>query len=184
MWKEEAGSETGKQEINGSRDQANSQRATVGCSVTIKGEITGEEDILIEGAVEGLINLKQNVVTVAKTGRVKANIHGVVIHVEGEVTGDLFGSEKVVVHRSGRVRGNVTAPRISIEDGARVKGVLNTEVGEAATEAPARSTIELRSPRAEETVIAELPSNGVANAKKAAPAVNSKELGRNPASPQ
>ncbi len=99
---------------------ATNTRATIGVSVAVKGEISGDEDILIEGSVEGSINLRKNAVVVAKTGKVKANISGVTIHVEGEVTGDLLGAEQVIVHRSGRVRGNVTAPRICIEDGAKV----------------------------------------------------------------
>lgn len=103
------------------------QKATIGASVSIKGEISGDEDILIEGAVEGTINLKQNMVMVAKTGKVKANINGVIINVEGEVIGDLSATEQIVVHKSGRVRGNLSAPRISVEDGARVRGQINTD---------------------------------------------------------
>ena len=108
-------------------DKPTGQRATIGASVSIKGEISGDEDILIEGGVEGTINLKQNAVTVAKTGKVKANITGVTIHVEGEVIGDLTGVEQIIVHKSGRVQGNISSPRISIEDGARVRGQLNTD---------------------------------------------------------
>lgn len=104
-----------------------STRASIGPSVSVNGEISGEEDILIEGNVEGLINLKKNVVTVAASGKVKAAIYGMVIHIEGEVTGDLFGTERVVVHKSGKVTGNITAPRISLEDGARLKGTVSTE---------------------------------------------------------
>ena len=114
-------------------------RASIGPSVAVNGEISGEEDILIEGSVEGLINLKKNVVTVASSGRVKAAIYGMVIHIEGEVTGDLFGTERVVVHKSGKVTGNITAPRISLEDGARLKGSVSTE-GVAADTASARTT--------------------------------------------
>ncbi|MBX7143289.1 MAG: polymer-forming cytoskeletal protein [Oligoflexia bacterium] len=102
-------------------------QATIGVSISVQGEITGDEDILVEGSVEGTINLKKNIVTVAKTGKVRAHIYGVVIHVEGEVTGDLFGSEQVIVHSSGKVLGNVTAPRICVEDGAKIKGSMNTE---------------------------------------------------------
>ncbi|WKZ56715.1 MAG: polymer-forming cytoskeletal protein [Bdellovibrionota bacterium] len=108
-------------------DRKSTQHATIGPSVCVKGEISGDEDILIEGSVEGAINLKKNAVTVAKSGRVKANISGVVIHVEGEVVGDLHGVEKVVVHSSGKVVGNISAPRISLEEGGKVKGMIDTE---------------------------------------------------------
>lgn len=102
-------------------------QAIIGVSISVQGEITGEEDLLVEGSVEGTVNLKKNIVTIAKTGRVRAHIYGVVIHVEGEVTGDLFGTEKVIIHSSGKVLGNVTAPSICVEDGAKIKGSMNTE---------------------------------------------------------
>ncbi len=102
--------------------------ASIGASVSIKGEITGAEDIIIHGQVEGTINLKKNVVMVAKTGVVQAHIYGQIIHVEGEVNGDLHGSEQIIIHKSGNVKGNVSAPRISIEDGARLKGSIDTDV--------------------------------------------------------
>lgn len=112
-------------------ERKSAQHATIGPSVSVKGEISGDEDILIEGSVEGSINLKKNAVTVAKSGRVKANITGVVIHVEGEVVGDLHGTEKVIVHASGKVVGNISAPRISLEEGGKVKGMIDTEGAES-----------------------------------------------------
>jgi len=128
--------------------------ATIGASVCVKGEISGDEDILIEGSVEGSINLKKNAVIVAKTGKVKANVAGVTVHVEGEITGDVFGSEQVVIHRSGRVVGNVSAPRISLEDGARVKGLLDTESFTEAT----RSALKVESGQ----IITPTRANGLA----------------------
>lgn len=148
----------------GDSNKESSQRATIGASVSIKGEISGDEDILIEGAVEGTINLKQNMVTVAKTGKVKANVNGVVINVEGEVFGDLAATEQIVVHKSGRVRGNLTAPRISVEDGARVRGQINTDFdsdSESVMPSP-RSTnrIEVSSSSSKEEGILTAPRNG------------------------
>ncbi len=134
-----------------------SSRASIGPSVSINGEISGEEDILIEGSVEGLINLKKNVVTVAASGKVKAAIYGMVIHVEGEVTGDLFGTERIVVHKSGKVTGNITSPRISLEDGARLKGSISTE-GTGAETSTNRSSNYTR--------VEELLTDSAANNKK------------------
>lgn len=102
-------------------------RATIGSSVCVKGEISGQEDILIEGAVEGSINLRENSVTVAQTGKVKANVFGVTVNIQGDVAGDVTASEKVTVFATGKVLGNVTAPIISIQEGAKIKGLLNTE---------------------------------------------------------
>ena len=114
------------------------ERAVIGPSISVKGEITGAEDLLVQGFVDGTVNLKQNVVTVGKSGRVNANVYGRVIHVEGEVTGDCYGTEQVIVHKSGTVRGNITAPRVTLEDGARLKGAIDTSVG--ATDSTASST--------------------------------------------
>lgn len=102
--------------------------ATIGQSIFIKGEISGNEDLLIEGRAEGTINLGENQVTVSESGKVDAHINGRLIHVDGQVTGDLTGGEQVVIHRTGRVQGNITAPRVSLEDGARLKGLIDTDV--------------------------------------------------------
>lgn len=103
-------------------------QAVIGTSISIKGEISGSENLLVLGSVEGTINLKENTVTVGKGARVNANILGNVIHVEGEITGDLRGREQVVVHKTGYVRGNIASPRLSLEDGAKLKGSIDTEV--------------------------------------------------------
>ncbi len=105
----------------------NAERASIGRSITIKGEVTGSEDLLIHGTVEGTVNLGENTVTVGASAKVKADIYGRVVHVEGEVLGNLFGAEQVTVHRTGYVRGNITSPRLSLEDGARLKGSIDTE---------------------------------------------------------
>ena len=99
----------------------------IGPSITIRGDLTGQEDLQVEGRVEGKIDLKQNLVTVGAQGRVKADIYGRLIEVEGEVEGNLFGQEQVIVRRSGSVRGNITAPRVSLEDGANFKGTIDMD---------------------------------------------------------
>ena len=101
--------------------------AVIGPSITIRGDLTGQEDLQVEGRVEGKIDLKQNLVTVGAQGRVKADIYGRLIEVEGEVEGNLFGQEQVIVRRSGSVRGNITAPRVSLEDGANFKGTIDMD---------------------------------------------------------
>ena len=108
-------------------DETWREKATIGSSITIKGELTGDEDLLIHGRVEGRVDLKKNNVTVGKSGRIKADIFGEIISVEGEVEGNLFGGEQVVVRQSGVVRGNITAPRVSLEDGSKFKGSIDME---------------------------------------------------------
>src|SRR3954469_22180214 len=105
-----------------------SERATIGPSIFIKGDLSGEEDLVIEGRVEGKVDLKQNNVTVGTNGRVKADVFGKVVVVEGEVDGNGFAREQAILGQSGAIRGNITAPRVILEDGSRFKGSIDMEV--------------------------------------------------------
>ncbi len=98
------------------------EQAVIGPSISIKGELSGEEDLMIQGRVEGRIDLKKNNITVGKSGRIKGDIYGKVISIEGEVQGNLFGEERIVLRQSGRVRGDMRAPVINLEEGAKFKG--------------------------------------------------------------
>ena len=101
------------------------ERATIGSSILVKGDLSGEEHLLIQGRVEGQINLDGNDLTVGSRGRVKADIHAKLISVEGEVRGNLFGEEKITIRKTGNVKGNLVAPRVSLEDGATFKGSID-----------------------------------------------------------
>ncbi len=138
MWKklEEENSELPTQKFNKSPIEQLKEKAVVGPSIKIKGELTGEEDLMIQGRVEGRIELKKNNVTVGKSGNVQADIYGKIISVEGEVEGDLFGEEKIIVRKSGTVRGNMTAPRVNLEDGAKFKGAIDMESTEGEKKPP------------------------------------------------
>lgn len=109
-------------------DPAASERyATIGPSITIHGDVVGEEDLLINGTLEGTINLKDNNLIVGEQGKVIADIVGRSATVEGEVRGEIRGSERVVVKRTGRVNGDIRAPRVVLEDGCRFKGSIDME---------------------------------------------------------
>jgi cytoskeletal protein CcmA (bactofilin family) len=101
------------------------ERAVVGSSISVKGDLTGAEDLVILGHVEGKIDVASNTVTVGQGGRVHADVHGAVIVIEGEVEGDLYGTERAVLKASGKVKGNLHAPKISIEDGAQFEGTVD-----------------------------------------------------------
>jgi cytoskeletal protein CcmA (bactofilin family) len=103
------------------------ERATIGPSIFIKGDLAGEEDLVIEGRVEGKVDLKQHNVTIGKNGRVKADVFGRVVTVEGEVDGNVFAAEQAVLRQSGAVRGNITSPRVTLEDGSRFKGSIDMD---------------------------------------------------------
>ena len=96
-------------------------------SLRIKGSLSGNEDLLIEGQVEGEISLRKHNVTIGSSGKVKADIHGKCICVEGEVSGNLYGSEEVIVRRTGRVEGNAVSPRVTLENGAKFRGSIDMQ---------------------------------------------------------
>ncbi len=103
------------------------ERASIGASISIKGTIAGKEDLMIQGRVEGRIDLENNNITVGKSRRIKADIYGKVVSIEGEVRGNLVGEEKIVLRQSGRVRGDMRAPRINLEEGANFKGNIDMD---------------------------------------------------------
>jgi cytoskeletal protein CcmA (bactofilin family) len=113
-----------------SNDRATSDRATIGRSITIKGEVKGDEDLLIQGRIDGSVTLKEYAVTVGPEGEVKADIGARVITVEGKVEGNLTAQEQVTLRTSARVQGNINAPRVVLEDGARFRG--GVDMGETA----------------------------------------------------
>jgi cytoskeletal protein CcmA (bactofilin family) len=111
-------------------------RATIGPSIYIKGDLAGEEDLVIEGRVEGRVDLRQHSLVIGKNGRVKADLVGRVVTVEGEVDGNVFAEEQAVVLKSGTVRGNISSPRVTLEDGSRFKGSIDMEGKEPARVQP------------------------------------------------
>ena len=101
--------------------------AMIGPTVRIQGQITSEEDLLIEGSVEGSVTSNSHEVTVGSSGNLKANIAAKMIKIEGSVEGDIAGHEKVIITRTGKVRGNITAPAVTLEDGAKFKGSIDMD---------------------------------------------------------
>jgi cytoskeletal protein CcmA (bactofilin family) len=103
------------------------ERATIGQSITVVGDVSGEEDLTVLGRVEGRIDLSQNSVTVGRTGRVKADVFAKNVSVEGEVQGNVFAGEQIVLRKSGGVHGNLTSPRVTLEDGCKFKGSIDMD---------------------------------------------------------
>lgn len=104
----------------GSTDQA-----TIGKGLFIKGEITGSESLYIDGKVEGTISLSGNRVTIGRNGQVAANITAREVVVLGKVRGNVSASDRVDIRSEGSLNGDVSAARISIEDGAFFKGGID-----------------------------------------------------------
>jgi cytoskeletal protein CcmA (bactofilin family) len=93
----------------------------IGSKTTLKGEITGDEDILVEGRVEGQIRISRDL-RIGPTGSVKATIDAQSVVVSGEVIGDCSATIRVEIQASGKLTGNIRAPKIVIAEGAMFKG--------------------------------------------------------------
>ena len=101
--------------------------SVLGPTLTFRGgELSSDEDLIIEGTVEGKIAHQSHHLTIGKSGRVKANVRARVITVYGSVEGDLHGDEGVQISATAHVIGNVVAPRVSLESGARFEGSITT----------------------------------------------------------
>jgi cytoskeletal protein CcmA (bactofilin family) len=136
--------------------------AMIGKTITIKGDVSGEESLVVEGRIDGTIHLKNNDLTVGQSGRVNANVTANVVRIDGEVTGDIIGIEKVVVTKTGRVHGNIVGPRVTLEDGAKFKGSIDMDPTNAdrAAANQSKSTISSGRPTAVESKPTEAAGKG------------------------
>jgi len=103
----------------------------IGKSVIIKGELSGSEDLTIEGQVEGKIELRQNLLTIGPNARIKAQVFAKTVVVEGQVHGNISAGERVDIRDKGVVEGNLAAPRVAIADGAHFRGSIDMQGGGA-----------------------------------------------------
>ena len=106
--------------------------ALIGAGIHVNGDITGTENLVIEGRVEGKIDLSGSQVHIGQGGKVAADIVAKHVKIDGALQGDVEGKERVVISKSGRVRGNITAPRVMLEDGAVFKGSIDINPADSA----------------------------------------------------
>jgi cytoskeletal protein CcmA (bactofilin family) len=108
--------------------------ANIGRSVVIKGELSGSEDLYVDGNVEGKIELRNHRLTVGPNGNVKADVSAKTVVILGKLDGKVTASERVDLRKSAVVSGDVTTQRIAIEEGAFLKGKVEVqkEAGKAA----------------------------------------------------
>lgn len=110
--------------------------AHIGKSVLVKGELSGSEDLYIDGEVEGSVELRENSLTVGPNGRVRANIQARDVTVLGKVQGNIKARDKIEIRKSGSLVGDLITARITIEDGAYFKGSIDIQKAEAARGEP------------------------------------------------
>ncbi len=111
-----------------------SNQSRLGPSVSLKGELAGKEDLVIEGQFEGAINLQDRSLTIGLQSQVKADIQANRVIIHGSVTGNISARERIEIRKTGRVLGDLVGPGIAIEEGAYFKGsieILREEAQEA-----------------------------------------------------
>ena len=117
----------------------------IGPSIQIKGELQGDEDLTIDGRVEGKIELRDHNLTIGPNGKIKADLHANTIVIAGDVQGNAFAKERVEIAPTGRLNGDIASPRITIADGAHFKGSVDMErANEAARKAAPSKSEEVR----------------------------------------
>jgi cytoskeletal protein CcmA (bactofilin family) len=115
--------------------EADKQTAQFGRSIVVKGEVSGSEDLTIDGQVEGRISLADHALTIGPNATVCADITAKVVTIFGTVLGSITALDKIDVRRSGSVEGDVTCASLVVQDGAILRGKIETGGGRHATQA-------------------------------------------------
>lgn len=102
-------------------------KAVLGPKLHFRGEISGEEDIVIQGVFEGSIDLQHNKLIIGEQGELKGDVTAKNIFINGKVEGELYGKESIIISSTSQVLGNIKAERVSLEDGARFKGSIEMD---------------------------------------------------------
>jgi cytoskeletal protein CcmA (bactofilin family) len=121
--------------------QQEKSNVNIGKSVIIKGELSGSEDLTIEGQVEGKIELRQNVLTIGPNAKIKAQVLARAVVVEGSVQGNISTSEKIEIRDKGSVEGDLSSPRVAIADGAHFRGSIDMQQAKGTEKAEIKAAI-------------------------------------------
>ena len=122
-----------------SQSTRNTAHAHIGTTISVKGDLTGNEDVVIAGHFEGTVTLPSQSLTITQSGKVRADVRANVVEIQGEVVGDVEGMDKVLITPTGRMQGNIKSPRVILDDGAQFKGSIDMEPAPApAAKPPAR----------------------------------------------
>jgi len=119
--------------------------ATIGKSIIFKGELTGSEDLEVNGTVEGDVKLPDNTLTIGQTGRVMASVSAKSILIVGKVEGNVTATERIEIETSGIVNGDLRAPRLLVQEGAVMNGSVEMTSGKPAEASKSPSTSTSRS---------------------------------------
>lgn len=113
--------------MNNGEQQKDLRVATIGISVSIKGEIKGSEDLTVDGQVEGKIELPEHTLTIGPNATVVADINAKVVTVFGSVIGTVVAREKADIRKTASVEGSLSCGRLAVQEGARINGKVETK---------------------------------------------------------
>jgi cytoskeletal protein CcmA (bactofilin family) len=108
-------------------EQKDVKVASIGISVSIKGEIKGSEDLTVDGQVEGKIDLPEHMLTIGPNATVVADITAKVVTIFGSVIGNVSAREKADIRKTASVEGTLTCGRLAVQDGAKINGKIETK---------------------------------------------------------
>ncbi len=120
--------------------------ATIGKSVIVRGELSGSEDLYVDGEVEGSIALKGQSLTIGPNGRVRANLEARNVIVHGRVDGNVIASDRVDLRKSASLTGDISTARVAIEDGAYFKGTIDIQKTEPAARVEPKPAVPVPAP--------------------------------------
>lgn len=125
--------------------------ATIGKSVVVRGELSGSEDLYVDGEVEGSISLRGQSLTIGPNGRVRANLEARNVIVHGRVDGNVNASDRVDLRKSASLTGDISTARVAIEDGAYFKGTIDIQKPEPAPRVEPKPPVMTAAPPAQVT---------------------------------
>jgi len=111
--------------------------ANIGKSITLKGDLSGNEDLVIEGHIEGRVDLPSNQLTIGANGSCSAEVHAKTVVVIGKVNGNVIATERIEIQATGLVNGDVSAPKLVVQEGAVVNGSIEMGAKAKASQAAA-----------------------------------------------
>ena len=114
---------------------SNNHASCLGGSLVLRGELSGKDDLVIEGQIEGPINLQEHCLTIAAQGQVKSDINARQVIISGSAVGKITAADRIEIRKTGHVVGDLVAAGIAIEEGAYFKGSIEV-VRDKAQEAP------------------------------------------------
>jgi len=126
------------------RNPGGVEMANIGKSISIKGDVVGDEDTILEGRVEGRVSLRNHHLTIGPNGDVQGEVSAKQVTVVGKIAGNIIASERIEVRETGRIQGDLAAPRLTVAEGAVINGAITMkDVGALGQVRPADKKPEL-----------------------------------------